>query len=39
MNIRFPVGAFRLLVLGGAKLRTNDDTGGDNIEHDEVRYL
>lgn len=38
MTRLFNIRSFRLLALGGAKARTNDDTGVDFIEHDEVRY-
>jgi hypothetical protein len=30
--------SFRLLAVGGAKASTNDDSGGPDIEHDQVRY-
>jgi len=34
----FSLRSFRLLSLGGAKARTNDDTGFDALEHDQVYY-
>jgi hypothetical protein len=30
--------AFRLLALGGAKARTNDNTGDLRVEHDQIKY-
>ena len=38
MTTLFNLRSFRLLALGGAKASTNDDSGGPDIEHDQVRY-
>ena len=38
MTRLFNIPSFRLLALGGAKARTNDDTGVDFIEHDDGGY-
>jgi hypothetical protein len=29
---------FRILVVGGAKARTNDQTSGENVEQDKSKY-
>lgn len=29
---------FRILVVGGAKARTNDQTSGENLEQDKSHY-
>ena len=38
MTSLFNLQSFRLLAVGGAKASTNDDSGGPDIEHDQVRY-
>jgi hypothetical protein len=38
MTKLFNLRGFRLLLIGGAKAFTNDDSGGEDIEFDEVRW-